>query len=305
MQVLTNKRLVRILIRGCSCILIGLAIFGFTGHFFSAGDSIALLRLQIGVLLAVFTFGLFLIRAKYLAPTALATAAIAIGSIALGFTAPSEDCNGSCLTLYQKNLMSRAWPRYSLADDIITMNADIVTLQEVSDHNRKFMANMYAHYQNKVSCRFRTYQDVAVLTNLPVVEGSEFCLTGYGVAGLQVVAPEGEAVWVVSVHLKWPFPFEQSAQSRRIAERIAELDGPVLIAGDFNMVPWGASVKRIASAAENEVFGTVENTHHLGRWSLPLSIDNLLFPKGTVGTVELRPYLGSDHLGKFARFRLQ
>ncbi|MCX8955709.1 hypothetical protein OU790_20025, partial [Ruegeria sp. NA] len=71
------------------------------------------------------------------------------------------------------------------------------------------------------------------------------------------------------------FPYDQSTQSRIIAERIADLDGPVLIAGDFNMVPWGASVRRIAAAADNQSFGAVLNTHDLGRWHLPLPIDNL------------------------------
>lgn len=304
MKVLTNRRLARTLIILCVGALIGLVIFGFTGPYFAAGDSIAILRPQVGALLGAFAILFLFLRARIYALIATVFATLAVGSIAVGFTTPAQDCNGSCLTLYQKNLLSKAWPRYSLADDIIDSGAEIVTLQEVSDHNREYMANMYAHYSTKIICPFRPHQDVAVLTNLPVVEGSEFCLPGHGLAGLQVIPADGEPIWAVSVHLKWPFPFEQSAQSRKIANRIAELDGPVLIGGDFNMVPWGASVRRIGAAAGNEVFGPVENTHSLGSRVLPLPIDNLLFPKGTTGTVELRPYMGSDHLGKLARFQL-
>ena len=304
MQTLTNRRFGRTLIRGCTVILIGMVIFGFTGRYFAAGDSIALLRPQVGVLLVGLAVILVIIRSGILALAALISAGVAIGSVALEFTSPDPQCNGTCLTLYQKNLLVKAWPRYSLADDIIDSGADIVTLQEVSAHNREYMANMYDHYPRKIHCQFRPHQDIAVLTHLPVVDGSEFCISDLGLAGLQVIASDGRKVWAVSVHLHWPFPFEGSQQSHEIAERLAELDGPVLIGGDFNMVPWGTSVKRIGASVGNKNFGTAENTHSLGSRWLPLSIDNVLLPRGTTGTIELRPYMGSDHLGKFARFQL-
>ncbi|WP_209598945.1 endonuclease/exonuclease/phosphatase family protein [Ruegeria sp. HKCCSP351] len=300
----TKRRIGRYLIIGCAGILIGLILIGFTGQFLAVGDSFALFRPQAGVLLLPCAAILLYMRARYLALVTLAIAAVAVGSIATSFAAPPKACDGPCLTLYQKNLMRRAWPRYSLADDIIASDAQIVTLQEVSSHNREYMSNLFEHYPEKVICEFRPEQNVAILTTLPIVEGSGFCLKGHGLVGLQVKAPDGSLVWIVSIHLKWPFPYDQSTQSRIIAERIAKLDGPVLIAGDFNMVPWGASVRRIAAAADNQSFGAVLNTHNLGSWHLPLPIDNLLFPKGTTGTVELRPFMGSDHFGKFARFRL-
>ncbi|NOD76151.1 MULTISPECIES: endonuclease/exonuclease/phosphatase family protein [unclassified Ruegeria] len=305
MQVSTKRRIGRTLTVGCACILMALVVVGFTGQIFAVGDSVALLRPQAGVLLLPCAVLLLYLRARYMALTTLAVAVMALGSIAASYAAPSAECNGTCLTLYQKNLMSRAWPRYPLADDIIASNAQIVTLQEVSSHNQKYMNNLFEHYPSKAVCSFRPEQSVAILTTLPIVENSEFCLKGSGLVGVQVEAPDETAVWIVSVHLKWPFPYDQAQQSQVIADRIADLDGPVLIAGDFNMVPWGASVQRIAAAADNQSFGTALNTHNLGSWKVPLPIDNLLFPKGTTGTVELRPFMGSDHLGKLARFRIE
>ncbi|WP_298851225.1 endonuclease/exonuclease/phosphatase family protein [uncultured Ruegeria sp.] len=305
MHVSTKNRIGRTLIIGCACILMALVVIGFTGQVLAVGDSIALLRPQAGVLLFPCAAILLFMRAKFFALTTLVFGVLAIGSIAISVAAPSDDCNGSCLTLYQKNLMSKAWPRYSLADDIIESNAKIVTLQEVSSHNREYMSNLFEHYPAKAICEFRPEQNVAILTTLPIVENSEFCLEGYGLVGIQVKTPGHVPVWVVSVHLNWPFPYDQSKQSLMIADRISELEGPVLIAGDFNMVPWGESVRRIGAAANNQSFGTALNTHTLGSWKIPLPIDNLLFPKGTTGTVELRPFMGSDHLGKLARFRLE
>lgn len=304
MRYLTKKGFVRTCILVCAALLMGLVIFGFTGWYFAAGDSIALLRPQVGMLLIVFAAILLIARAWGFALVSLAFASVAVGSVAAGLIPSPDECKDRCLTLYQKNLMSQAWPRYPLADDIILSNADIVTLQEVSSHNQEYMRNLFEHYPTSAICEFRPEQSVAILTALPVVEGSEFCLLGAGLVGLQLTTPDGQKVWVVSVHLNWPYPYDQFEQSKRIAERIEQLQGPVLIAGDFNMVPWGGSVRRIGLAADNRVFGAVLNTHNFGSWMMPMPIDSLLVPKGTTGTAELRPFMGSDHLGIKARISL-
>lgn len=304
MRFMSENKVLRILTLAGAVILIGLAVFGFTGRYFAAGDSVALMRPQIGVLLIVFTVILLFFHARGFALVSLVFATITVGSVAAGYLPTQDDCGTACVTLYQKNLMSKAWPRYSLADDIIESNAEIVTLQEVSSHNQQYMRNLFDHYPTSAICEFRPEQNVAILTTLPVVEGAEFCQHGLGIVGLQVVGPDNQPVWVVSVHLNWPYPYGQFEQSKKIAEHIEQLEGPVLIAGDFNMVHWGGSVRRIASAAGSQVFGPALNTHNLGSWMVPMPIDNLLAPKGSTGTAELRPFMGSDHLGIKASINL-
>ncbi|WP_170761141.1 endonuclease/exonuclease/phosphatase family protein [Ruegeria lacuscaerulensis] len=304
MRFATRNKFAQTVIAGCAVLLMVLVIFGFTGRYFAPGDSIALMRPQVGVLLVLFAVILLAVHARGFALASLVFAMIAVGSVAAGFIPASDDCDDTCVTLYQKNLMSKAWPRYPLADDILQSNAEIVTLQEVSSHNQEYMSNLFDHYPRSAICEFRPEQNVAILTTLPVVEGTEFCLHGLGLVGLQVVGPDKQPVWVVSVHLNWPYPYEQFEQSKRIARHIEQLEGPVLIAGDFNMVHWGSSVRRIGSAADNQVFGPALNTHNRGSWMLPMPIDNLLVPKGTTGTAELRPFMGSDHLGIKARISL-
>ncbi|WP_377191997.1 endonuclease/exonuclease/phosphatase family protein [Ruegeria meonggei] len=301
---MSDNKVLRFLALAGAAILIGLAVFGFTGRYFAAGDSIALMRPQIGVLLIVFAVILLFVHARGFALVSLVFATITVGSVAAGYLPSQDDCGTTCVTLYQKNLMSHAWPRYSLADDIIESNAEIVTLQEVSSHNQQYMRNLFDHYPTSAICEFRPEQNVAILTTLPVVEGAEFCQHGLGMVGLQVVGPDNQPVWVISVHLNWPYPYGQFEQSKKIAEHIEQLEGPVLIAGDFNMVHWGGSVRRIASAAGSQVFGPALNTHNLGSWMVPMPIDNLLAPKGSTGNAELRPFMGSDHLGIKARINL-
>ncbi|PZQ96643.1 MAG: hypothetical protein DI533_13665 [Cereibacter sphaeroides] len=286
-------------------LLVGVVLVSFTGWLFAPGDSAAVIRPQAGALLIPLGLCLWTMRLRRVAVVSLVAAILALGSVVPGFLAPDAKCSGDCLILYQKNLLSKAWPRYPLADEIIGSGAQIVTLQEVSDHNRHFMAPLFDYYPVAVTCAFRPAQDVVVLTSLPVVEGSQFCLDGAGLAGVQVEAPDGRLIWALSVHLPWPYPFDQFRQSRLIAARIGDMQGPILIGGDFNMVPWGASVRRIAQAAASRYLGPFRNTFNLGGWYLPLPQDMVLIPQGSGGSVELRPYNGSDHLGVLAQIDLR
>ncbi len=284
--------------------LIGVVVLSFTGQFFAPGNSAAVIRFPAGILLVLLVPFLFWGRARLLAIVACGAALVALVPLGMGYFQSNVPCEGPCLTLYQKNLMSKSWPRTPLAEEIIASQADVITLQEVSDHNRKFMAPLFEAYPFSVTCPFRPHQEVEVLTSLPVVDNTNFCLDGAGMAGVQVRTPDGQAVWVVSVHLEWPFPFDQFEQASLIEDKLQSMEGPILIGGDFNMVTWGGSVVRLAKAAGNEPLGPYRNTFLSGRPYLPLAIDNVLVPKGATGHVERRPRLASDHMGLLARIKL-
>lgn len=279
-------------------------LLGFTGRVFPPGDSLAVIRPLLAGLLVPTAIALWVLTFRRTAIVSLIIAAVAAASFMSGYLRAEISCGSHCLTLYQKNLLSKAWPRYDLADDIILSSAQVVTLQEVSEHNRRFMAKLFDHYPFFLSCQFRPRQEVAILTSLPTVSDTEFCLPEEGLAGVKAILPDSRQIWIVSLHLEWPFPYRQFQQSTQVSNRISKLDGPVIIAGDFNMVPWGESVLKISRTVGNEILGQTRNSFKFGRWLLPLPLDNILVPKGTVGSVETRPYMGSDHLGLLARMEL-
>lgn len=298
---MVHNRIVRTTVLAWAAVLGTAILLGLTGRVFPPGDSVAVIRPLAAVLLVPTAIALWALNCRYTALVCLTVSAIAATSFSAGFFRAEASCSGQCLTLYQKNLHSKAWPRYPLADDIVLSSAQVVTLQEVSDHNRRYMAKLFEHYPFSLSCKFRPRQEVAILTSLPTVSGSEICLPGGGLAGVQVILPGGRPVWIVSLHLEWPFPYSQFQQSKLVSDRIGKLDGPVIVSGDFNMVPWGGSVREIREAAGNELLGKTRNSFKFGSWLLPLPIDTILVPKGTTGSVETRPFMGSDHLGLLAR----
>jgi hypothetical protein len=110
----------------------------FAGKFLALGDTLAVVRLQLVLVLAFGAVLLFWAGARAVAAASLIGVVIGLGSILPGYFAQGEECRADCYVLYQKNLLSRAWPRYPLADEIIASSAAFVTLQEVSAHKAAY-----------------------------------------------------------------------------------------------------------------------------------------------------------------------
>ena len=186
--------------------------------------------------------------------------------------------------------------------DIRALQPDFITLQEVLGENRDMYFNLSRDMAAANLCKFSVVGDVAVLSRWPLVEGSQHCLGNLGAAAMQVATPDGP-VWVIAVHLHWPFPHGQAAQVDLLAKEMEFLDGPVVLAGDFNMVPWSHTVARLETASGTKRAGPAIGTYDLIGPSVVLPIDHVLVPSGR-GTLESRPLLGSDHLGLLLRFDL-
>ena len=280
-----------------------LLLLGYTGRYLPFGDALAVGRVQ--VLAVLFLVGLALLAFREMRAGAVALAAgVFCGVPILSQGKANVDIPADGYTLYQKNLLAVAWPREGLAEDIIASGADIVTLQEVTEHNLFYMKPMFDAYPHQVFCGFPGERSVAILTRLPVIEGTIHCDPENRAAWLQVSLPDGKPMWVMGVHLFWPYPYPQSEQVDTIVTHLAGLDGRKLVSGDFNNVPWASVTARIEEAAGAERTGAYRTTFPMFGPLVPLPIDQVLLPRGATGHSTLRPLGGSDHLGVLTRFSL-
>jgi endonuclease/exonuclease/phosphatase (EEP) superfamily protein YafD len=199
-------------------------------------------------------------------------------------------------TLYQKNLKYRNDDLAALAADIRAAEPLAITLQEVSEPNLALLADLAEGWPHQLVCPFAAAGGTAVASRLPPVPGATVCADG--LAAMQVMWNE-RPVWIVSIHLHWPWPYGQAAQARGLRPVLAGLEGSVLIGGDFNMVRWGNSVQGLAQAARTVAAGPAPGSYLGFEPLLRLPIDHTFAPAG--GRVDLRPALGSDHLGLLAR----
>lgn len=272
-------------------VLLGLMLLaGYTGRFFAFGDSWAVWRVPLTVL-----FALVVIWADWPAVVRWPLALVAIAVLVQTVWLRVPPATPGPITVYQKNLLFRNADPQGVVDDILARAPDIVTLQEVSPQNQPILAQLRAAYPTQIYCDYVSVGGVAVLARWPAT-GQSLCLKGQGMTALQVQAPQG-ALWIASVHLHWPWPFGQHPQAKAHGAELAALDGPVILAGDFNMVPWGWSVRSLIRAAGAKRVGGLQPTFF--KRGVPLPIDHVAAPGG--GSFEVLPKLGSDHLGVLAR----
>ncbi|MCG3266432.1 endonuclease/exonuclease/phosphatase family protein [Yoonia sp. I 8.24] len=267
-------------------------LLGFGGHVHPLGDSLALVRMPLGIVCAA---GL-----AFQMPRVLRIFSVAAATLALGTTAPLLVASGAegPLLLYTKNLLYRNSDLPALADDIRASAADVVTLQEVSRTNGAILGMLANDYPYQHLCRFSGWSGVAVLSKTPFA-GTPLCSTHRGVAAARIVK-ERQAVWVASVHLPWPYPYDHARSATSASDLLAQLEGAIVMGGDFNIFPWAASVRQLRQVSQTRLARPIRPTYNL--YGAPLFLDYVSAPGG--GRVTYRDRLGSDHMGVLAALHL-
>ena len=267
------------------------------------GDSLAVFRGPLAIIGLVSVLLLVWLRFR---PLAL-VGGLLVGWSAYSILEPKFEFSAALDTpysLYQKNMLFKMPTVDPVKDDILDKSPDFITLQEVSAKNRALLAKISGQYPSQQYCSSPTVAEVAVASKWPMVEGSALCNPNLGLAIMQVITPDGP-VWVVSLHLIWAYPFSQAAQVTAMLPTLEALDGPVVLGGDFNMVPWSHTMRVITSATGTQRIGAPKYTFPLFEGLYTLPIDHVLISDNThPAETWMRPQLGSDHFGLLARFYL-
>lgn len=270
----------------------------FLGALHPIGDSLAVFRIWLGLaamLMAVVLVGRRLRRTGILILVMGALAAPAFDYVRL-----ARQKGDGTYALYQKNLLYKNNDHAGLVADILAVQPDFITVQELWRETLPIWNGITKDYPYNLKCFGLGGNSASLLSKWPIVEGTKTCRDDLGYSAAQVEVEDGR-VWLVSLHLPWPWPFKQVEKLDQIVPLLEKLDGPVILAGDFNMVPWSNTMRRIERATGSRRAGPILSTLALGPFRLP--IDHILTPQGQ-GVVTKRPLLGSDHAGLVARFDL-
>ncbi|MFQ1700636.1 endonuclease/exonuclease/phosphatase family protein [Loktanella agnita] len=283
--------LLRWVARMLACLLVLGVVAGFAGRLHPVGDTLALLRIPLG--------GMCLLIAACPAPRRDRAALIIAALLALGTTLPlfGSGQAGGEVTVYSKNLWYRNSALPELAADIRASGAEVVMLQEVSQRNEVILTALRDTYPYQHLCRFSSWSGLAVLSAYPIMETR---CSDRRAAAVARLAGNGQSFWAASVHLQWPYPYGNAASAERAVDLLADLDGPVVMAGDFNIFPWAASVRGLNRVTGTSTVGPIRPTYWLR--GVPIFLDHVHAPGG--GSASYRPLLGSDHAGVLARVNL-
>ncbi|MGB0798230.1 MAG: endonuclease/exonuclease/phosphatase family protein [Planktomarina sp.] len=271
-------------------VAVSLVILGsYLGALIPLGDSLAVIRIPVALLGCIYLFTL-----RRFPWTGL-TVVLAIFALASTLIDRTRDTGpAGAYVLYQKNLWYQNQELPAVVADIRAQNADFVTIQEVSSHNQIILEMLKDDYPYQHFCPLRTWTGTAVLSRHPLTQATPQCSQWRAFSAAQFDTSDGP-VWVISLHLFWPYPKSQSAQLGRILPRLTEINGPIMLGGDFNMLPG----TRVEGAVSNAINATplrpVFPTLYVG--DIPVSIDQIM---AKCGVVQRRPKLGSDHHGLVA-----
>ncbi len=288
---------------GLATVGLALVVLGAFGRVHPALDSVAVFRAPLAwgtLALCLLAWCLLGGRPRWLALGGALAMAAQTGALALAQRSdPPEPAGGGGVVLYQQNLLWNRQEDAAWLAAISSAGADVLTLQEVSAGNRDLLAALAPHYPVQQVCPFAdVVGGVAVLSRWPAIRGTARC--AHGMALIQVAGPEGP-LWIGAVHLHWPWPFPQAEQAAALALVLQGLDGPVILAGDFNAVPWSWTVRYLTAAARGQRIGPQRPTFRLPPIGLGLTIDHIIAPAGWHGGVRVQPARGSDHAGLLAR----
>lgn len=282
------------LIRRSLVVCAGIVLaMSFAGDIHGLGDSLAVFRLWIALGLVVISALAFAVGCKLIGPLGGIMATGVAARILLMFFVEFENDREFDLLVYSKNTLGGWGDDAALIADIQKAAADIVLLQEVSVTRSDYADDLMRTHPHSHFCHFSDWSGIGILARWPIEQ--TYCSPSRSIAAARILGPDGP-FWAVSVHLVWPYPYDQQSILAEVLPFLNEIDGRILLGGDFNMAPWWASVRQIANATETVLHGPLRTTLRIR--NIPFQIDHVL--STGEGQVTTRPLFGSDHHGVLA-----
>lgn len=284
-------------IRGFAALIAAAAITvtlaSFYGGAHEAFDTFAAFRVHLVIgfaALLVFALVFSAMTARYLSLIGLVIAAAGLTPALMG----REPVGVAEMRIYSHNLrFDNPTPR-RVEQAIRASEADIVLLQEVSGPNEVIVDALSREFPTRLMCEFAAVGGIAVLSRYRSI-GEPHCARGQGIAWARLQTPEG-ALTAVSIHMPWPWPYgSQARQTVRVAEILAGLEEPIVIAGDFNNAAWSHAVGELRLATGTRATPGLRLTLQRQLVWPGLPLDHALVSEDLVAESRLLDQYGSDH----------
>lgn len=278
-------------------------------------DSFTHFRLVWSALLAVMFVALIFTR-QYILSFLAALTIVASMSLTHTYLWPSVSAQASTqggkadLKILQFNLLWKNPHMQKAISVVLAADADVVVFQESGWTNRTIVDTLRQHFKYATACNTGKNGRRVILSNLEFDQSfGTLCPRGNALS-IARVKVQGQWVSIANVHLRWPWPFSQHRRAHLMQKTLSSVNGPFIVAGDFNAVPWSHIAKRIAAMSGTTIAKEVRLSWgpaitELNFWMPPTLPIDLVMSRG-VTLIERRvlPYGGSDHRPVLNRFAL-
>jgi endonuclease/exonuclease/phosphatase (EEP) superfamily protein YafD len=212
------------------------------------------------------------------------------------------------ISLVSYNVLASNPDGSRIAGYIAATQPDLAIIMETPGI-RSSLPMLDAIYPTRIGCSSAQRCDISLLSRLPVLSSSIYEFGPFRRERLIVarVDANGQPVTLIALHLSKPY-FDDYAwiELTEIRTLLRNIEGPVIVAGDFNAAPWARSESRFARQMELVPPPTFPATWpaEIGDFGLP--IDNIFTRDGAlVTTIAAIPDpMGSNHRGLSASIAL-
>lgn len=263
----------------------------------------------LGLALFLPALGLALLRRRWRAG---GTALVALAILALAlwrFESVSADraaepIVGTPFTLVSFNALSTNREGVSAIPFLLGSGADAILIFEAAQFETE-LPRLQAAYPYRLGCTAPEPCDTLLLSRRPPISSRQTWLGAVPAKRYAEFAFDlnGRRVTLVGAHLTKPYFDELPAIERLVlGNRLRAMRGAVILAGDFNAVPWSPDLVELATRADMRFSGFYVPTWpaSAGRFGLP--IDHVLTRGAVVTSLEALPSaFGSNHRGLLAR----
>lgn len=251
---------------------------------------------------------------KVLAMLGFAASAWTYGPEWVSAMAPRQPVSdASTIKVMTHNVFGLNYDLDRVDDAIEAEDPDIVLLQEFFPEQAGLIDLLKIRYPYWVRCQGGKRANLGLFSKMPFTElmtpadcpsratGSQ--RTAHIIAGYTL--SDGTSFTMMTTHMDWPYPIERQAdQMSAAAEAIRAIDGPLVVAGDFNSTPWSYALKTFE--AESQLKRETRNlitypvmfggSERLVRTLPFLPLDHVFQRGVTITALHSSSETGSDHL---------
>jgi len=188
--------------------------------------------------------------------------------------------------------------------------ADVVALQEIPHGMAGALQTLRDMYPYQFTVKpganlnseiYAGDESLAVLSIHPITEQTIVRPSGQGKLSLlaKISIQNAENPWIVVVHPSNPITPDRLVARDfylfDLAELIAELEGPVIVAGDFNVTPYAPAFPLFLKASRTSTSRSFPATWPSMLGPLGIPIDHVLVRDARLTNLEAFPSIGSDH----------
>lgn len=266
-------------------------------------------RVQYSLLLLIVAIVLFALRAPLLGLVAIAGAVLGAIPIVsyMGVQTARAEAGSAKFRVITFNTWFRNHDYAAIGRFLERSQADVIVLEELSRDEGLRLADFLSSYPHSYNQPLP--HGVIVFARWPIVSAESIALTdGPRLAARVTLDWHGTQVTVLGAHLHWPLgpatTRRRNGELAGIASFAQEHEGPLIVAGDFNVTPWSQNFR---TALEHSGLTDCAAGHGLApSWPaqfppLGIRIDHCWASQHWRSIdVRLGPSLGSDHLALIA-----